>query len=348
MNKFLSRKIRAQWRDMQVLFKEFRTSLLLFFFVVLGGALILFYFYRDPVTNTQLGYGQALYASFSLIFFQNEITFPNQWYLQILFFITPLLGLALVADGLIRFGVALTNKDTRGEKWQVAMASTYNSHIIVCGFGKVGYRVTQELIKFGKDVIAIEQNPNSRFVDRAKDMGVPLLIADARRTTTLLDANIKRADTIIPCTDNELTNLDVALDARDLNPDIKIVLRMFDPDLARRVEKGFGIHTAFSTSALTAPVFAAAAMRVDVKYSFYIGEDLLNISEIVIENGSKLVGWTVGKLESEIDLSVVYYQDGDITDMHPESERIINAGTKILVLASLDTLRNVQILNQKK
>ena len=48
------------------------------------------------------------------------------------------------------------------------------------------------------------------------------------------------------------TNLDIALQARELNPGIKVVLRMFDPDLARRVESGFGIHTAFSTSALAA------------------------------------------------------------------------------------------------
>ena len=48
-------------------------------------------------------------------------------------------------------------------------------------------------------------------------------------------------------------------------------MRMFDPELARRVEKGFGIHTAFSVSALAAPIFAAASMRVERKNLFLRG-----------------------------------------------------------------------------
>ncbi|MFN2199186.1 MAG: hypothetical protein ACK2UW_23920, partial [Anaerolineales bacterium] len=40
-------------------------------------------------------------------------------------------------------------------------------------------------------------------------------------------------------------NLDIALDARDLNPDVRIVMRLFDSDLAQRVEKGFGIQTLY-------------------------------------------------------------------------------------------------------
>ena len=68
------------------------------------------------------------------------------------------MGLAVVADGVLRFGTALINKQSRGQKWQVAMASTYRDHIIVCGVGKVGYRVILELLKFKKDIIAIEDN----------------------------------------------------------------------------------------------------------------------------------------------------------------------------------------------
>ncbi len=67
----------------------------------------------------------------------------------------------------------------------------------------------------------------------------------------------------LPATDDQLANLEIALDAREINPGIKVVMRMFDVEFARKVEKGFGIHTAFSCSALTAPIFAAAAMRLE-------------------------------------------------------------------------------------
>ena len=82
---------------------------------------------------------------------------------------------------------------------------------------------------------------------------------------------------IVVATQDELTNLDIALDARELNPGIKVVMRMFDAKLAEKVRRGFGIHTAFSTSALAAPVFAAAATRAQIDHSFYVDDVLMNI-----------------------------------------------------------------------
>jgi hypothetical protein len=123
-------------------------------------------------------------------------------------------------------------------------------------------------------------------------------------------------------------------------------MRLFDPDLARRVEKGFGIHTAFSVSALAAPIFAAAAMRVNVKYSFYVGDTLLNLSQVVIKPDSGLIDWPIAKLESELDLSVVCYQGEQITDLHPGPDLSLCVGDEILVLASLDTLQRLHDLNQ--
>jgi Trk K+ transport system NAD-binding subunit len=227
------------------------------------------------------------------------------------------------------------------------MASTYNQHIIVCGVGKVGYRVTLELLNFDREIVAIEIDPAGRFIEKVKALGVPVIIADARRTENLIKAGIQRADAVIPCTDDELANLDIALDAREVNPQVKVVLRMFDADFARRVEKGFGIHTAFSTSALAAPIFAAASMRFNIKSSFYVGDTLLNISEVSVDTGSKIEGWTVEKLEKELDLSVVsYFADEEKSHLHPSPATRLSAGCTILVLASLETLCQLQELNQ--
>lgn len=343
------RQLRAQFRDIQVLLGESGNSILLFMLVVIGGAVIFHLFYVFPAEAERAGQspglGEALYATFSLIFFETLLPFPDVWYLQILFFIIPVVGLVAVADGVLRFGTALINKQARGQKWQVAMASTYSDHIIVCGAGKIGYRVTQELLKYGRDVVAIEMNENGRFVEKVRALGVPLLIADARRSETIIQAGVQRADAIIPATDDELANLDIALDAREINPKIKVVLRMFDSDLARRVEKGFGIHTAFSGSALAAPIFAAAAMRLDIKHSFYVGEDLLNLSEMTIRPDSPLVGWTVTRLQQAYNLSVVFHRGNQHGDLHPDPAQKLCAGDFLLVLASLEILRQIKTLN---
>ena len=341
-----TRRLRAELRDFRVLLQESRLSILLFLLINVGGALIFHFFYINPTTQQHPSFSQALYGTFALIFFESVLPYPTHSYLQIFFFIIQIMGLAVVLDGLGRFGSAFFDKQARGQKWQVAMASTYNKHVIICGLGKTGYRTALELLKFGRDVVAVEMNEQGRFVEDAKAAGIPVIIADARRGDNLIKAGVRKADAIIPATDDELTNLDVALDARELNPEIKVVLRMFDPDLARRIEKGFGIHTALSTSALAAPIFAAAAMRIDTKHSFYVGKTLLNLSELTINPYSSLAGWTVEKVENTLDLSVVYYQSNQVEDIHPAPGVQLRAGDKILVLASLEELQQLHELNR--
>jgi voltage-gated potassium channel len=340
------RALRAQMRDVRVLVSESRRALILFVAIVVAGALAFHFVYTFPDSGRHPGLGEALFAAFALIFFQPTLPYPEPWYLQVPFFLIPILGLAAVADGLLRFGSALIDKSARGQKWQVAMASTYSNHVIVCGLGKVGYRIILELLKFGREVVGIEENAEGRFVEMVKGLGVPVIIANARRSENLIAAGVKEADVVIPCTDDELTNLDIALDARELNPGAKIVMRMFDPDLARRIEKGFGIHTALSASALAAPIFAAAAMRLNVKHSFYVGDVLLNVSEVVIGADSALNGWTIARLEKELDLSVVCYQCDDLTDVHPDAELLLKAGDRILVLATLEVLQRLNSVNR--
>jgi len=346
--KDVRRALRAQWRDAVVLFHESRSALILFVALIFGGALLFYFFYTDPYTGQRINFSEALYGTFALLFFQGSLEYPHQGFIQILYFIIPILGLVVVADGIIRFGVALTNKQERGQKWQTAMASTYNGHVIICGMGKVGFRVALELIKLNRDVVAIEANPEGRFLEKTRALGIPVILADARRSENLLKAGVDRADAVIPCTENELTNLDIALDVREINPNAKIVLRMFDPELALRVEKGFGIHTAFSVSALAAPTFAAASLRIDVRSSFYVGDQLLNISEITIQPGATVEGWSIEKLEHNLDLSVVSYIEGGLTHLHPEPGLLLTAGCQLLVLATLETLQKLGGLNKPK
>jgi voltage-gated potassium channel len=340
-----TRFLRAQLRDTSVLFQEFRGSLLFFALIVFGGGLLLHLFYTYPDSGQHPEFSRALYAAFSMIFFDIQLPYPRQTALQALYFIIPILGLAVAADGVLRFSGALLSKQARGQKWQTAMASTYKNHIIVCGIGKVGYRVTLELQKFSRDIVAIEIDPEGRFVEKVKRLGVPLIIANARRSENIRQAGVERAQAIIACTNDELTNLDIALDAREINPEIIIVVRMFDSDLARRIESGFGIQTAISTSALTAPIFASAAMGLNVRHSFYVGEELLHLCEFAIQPGAALAGWDVSRLESELNLSVISYETNGSSCFHPDDSQALEAGSRILVLASLETLRKLRTLN---
>src|SRR5262249_33516161 len=85
-------------RFMGYLLWEFRWPLVAFTPLVVGGGLILHRFYH----HEQLPFARACHAVFLLIFLESSLEFPEEWYLQPLFFLLPILGLGAVADSVIR------------------------------------------------------------------------------------------------------------------------------------------------------------------------------------------------------------------------------------------------------
>src|SRR3954451_7520587 len=146
--RWLPRSVRAQVRDTYVLLLESRTSLLLFAVMWIGSALAFAFYFHAPDKRPGISWGEALWRSFTLIFFGPQNDYPDSNILRILYFVVPIAGLLIIVDGLLRFGIAFFDKQARGQKWQVSVASTYEHHIIVCGLGKVGYRTVMELLKF--------------------------------------------------------------------------------------------------------------------------------------------------------------------------------------------------------
>jgi Trk K+ transport system NAD-binding subunit len=214
--------------------------------------------------------------------------------------------------------------------------------------GKVGYRVVRQLLDFGEQVVGIEQDTNRPFVNLLRQMDVPVIVADARQREVLMQAGVEHALALVACTQDDMTNLDIALDARELNPNVKVVMRMFDYELAKKIERGFGIHTAFSVSALAAPAFAAAATRANVSYSFYMDNVLLNVSQVTVERGSPLAGKTLGQVERELDLTIVQYKSAAKTDLHPDPDIVIGGDDCIAVFAELGTLGKLNALAKRQ
>ncbi len=339
------RYLLANWRDTRVLLRQFYVPLLLFVGSVLLGGLLFDLLYTHADIQ-ELSYLEAVYAIFAMIFLGESVPFPKQWYLQIFFFVMPIIGLGLIAQGVINFGVMLFNKSAREGEWQVAIASTYKQHIIVAGVGRLGFRIVEELIDFGEEMVGIEIDPESEFVRRVMEHRVPVILGNATHAQVLKQAGVERASAIIPCTEDDLTNLEIALVARELQPGIRVVLRMFDHDMAQKVARGFNIQTAFSTSALAAPAFARAATRADITHAFYVADQLLNVSEMTINAGSPLVGREVCDLEGELDFSIIlHHRDGQM-DMHPDPHTRLQAGDHICVFASLDVLNRLARLNR--
>ena len=338
-------KLRKNWREFRVLVRAFSRPLLLFLgtLIVLG----LSYWFLADVSSLadKPGPLESIFLTLQMMFLQANMSFPEPWYLQIYLFIMPVVGIILLSAGAANLGVKLFNKSARGQDWEVALASMYSDHIIVCGLGKLGIALRCSLLEFGQSVVAIEREAAKDFIAAARERDVPVIIGDARQRAVLKKAGVERASAVVCCTQDELANLDIALDAREMHPDIKVVLRMFDEALASKVEKGFGIHTAYSMSALAAPAFAAAATRAHIDYSFYVGGTLLHVSQVSVDSDSPLLGMTMEDAERKHNMTIVMHQTNDELHLHPNYDEFINAGDTLVVFATLETLGQIGGMN---
>ncbi len=338
------RKLKAGWRDTWLLLSEFGTPLLIFLLTILGGGIgyyLLSAYAGEPVGNLL----EAFYQVLAMTFLQTAGEFPKAWYLGIFYFIMPLVGLVILAQGVAEFSVMLFNRRARGKEWEMAVASTYNNHIILVGLGHLGYRVAQELISMGQELVLIEANPKADLVASVKKMGIPVIQEDACQEPTLDAASVQRARAIILCTQNDSLNLKVALKAQKLNPGIHIVLRIFDDDFAHGLHEQFGF-TAFSATGMAAPAFAAAASGVDMTRPITLEGKSMSLAYIKIVSRSLINNLTVNDIEQKYNLSVVYIRQNNNADFHPPAECRLSAQDVLAILGGPEEIRALARDNQ--
>ncbi len=218
-------------------------------------------------------------------------------------------------------------------------------HVIVCGTGTVGYRIVEHLARLGVPVAAVELDERSRFLPIARRRGVPTLVADASLPETLRTLNVARARCLIAATGDDVANLEAALNARDLNPELRIVMRLFDPDFARRVERTLDLHTSRSVSALAAPAFALAAVGRRALAIVPVGQRVLLIAAVTIAPGSPLAGRAVADLERLAEARVLF-APARAAHWRPGGSTTLDAGDDLIVIATRAGLEEVRVLTE--
>ena len=123
--------------------------------------------------------------------------------------------------------------------------------------------------------------------------GIPVFIGDARHPEVLDELRLGTARAIVAATSDDLVNLSVALNARKARPDLRVVVRLYDPDFATRVQRGFGIRFTRSVSHLAAPAFAAAAVRSEVIATVPVGDRRVDPLRAAARAG-RAHGWRAG------------------------------------------------------
>ncbi len=163
---------------------------------------------------------------------------------------------------------------------------------IVCGLGSLGQQCVINLKKFDYDpfevsITAIDQRQASSWdVDNLPShLAEPPIIGDCRREAMLRAAGIERSRAILIVTSNESTNVECAIAARRLNPDIQIILRSSRHSLNTLLQRQLGKFVALDATELPAMTFALAGLGDDIVSVFTIGRHRFRVTERFVRAG---------------------------------------------------------------
>jgi voltage-gated potassium channel Kch len=115
-------------------------------------------------------------------------------------------------------------------------AAPARGHLLVIGFGQIGFRLAQELHRRGVAVLGVERDPEAPCVRLARAAGIPVAIGRGDDRETLERVSIRRCAAVAAVTSTDLVNVAVGLAASDLAPGIPLVLRLGDGEVAAETD----------------------------------------------------------------------------------------------------------------
>ena len=100
------------------------------------------------------------------------------------------------------------------------------NHNIVCGYGRNGRQAVSKLLKYGKEVIVIEND--KKIIEELKETDLLYIEGDATKDEILCKAKLNSAASLVTTLPSDADNLFVVLSARQQNKNIKIISRASD------------------------------------------------------------------------------------------------------------------------
>jgi Trk K+ transport system NAD-binding subunit len=218
-----------------------------------------------------------------------------------------------------------------------------SDHVIVAGLGNVGTRVAGLLHDLGVGVVCVDKSETASGLAMARRLGLKVVIGETHREETLRAAGIDSCQALVSVTNADIVNLETALHARALAEKIRIVVRLYDDDLARRVQETIGNTVSRSVSYLAAPVFAAAILDHQVLRTIAVGRHVLVIADVPVGAGSALAGWAVRDVHERGTVRVIALRTrgADRVDWAPRQDYQLMASDRIYVLATRAGLSGV-------
>ena len=167
-------------------------------------------------------------------------------------------------------------------------------HIIICGYGSMGRRISNDLLDAGRQVVVIENS--AQQADECERDGIYVILGDASEEDILLKAGIERAETLVATLNSDADNLFLTLTARSMNPDLDIIARIEDERNSRKFKQA-------GASRVVAPIMVGSSriIRLITRPDVVDFVELISknrdfqfeIIQVNIEDSSEFVGKTL-------------------------------------------------------
>lgn len=218
------------------------------------------------------------------------------------------------------------------------MLERLSGHEIVCGWGRMGQAVVDELQRGGRRVVTVERNPDK--IRSLEALGHTYVAGDATEEAVLRAAGVERARGFVACLNDDAHNVYAVLTARSINPGLFIVARASEEGAedrmiragANRVMNPYQLGGARLAHMLAKP---SVVDFVDFSMKTQGGGQLL-LEQLLLAPGSVLAGKTMAEIDlrRRFRVAVVGLERDNQVIPNPEPDRRLEAGDVLVVLGT--------------
>jgi Trk K+ transport system NAD-binding subunit len=276
-----------------------------------------------------------LLGGYGDLFGQVKLELPLPWGLRIFSLILTIAGTAFV--GVL---YALLTERLLTVKFQLLKRRPpvpKNDHIVIVGLGRVGQRAAMLLQELQQPLVGI----HSTAIEPTVLPEMPLLTG--KLTTALAKANLSTARSVIVCTDDEVANLEIALTAREQNPALNLVIRIFDLRFRDSIQHLLPYAKVLGAYRLSAAAFAAAAFGETILNLFRLNQQTTLVAEYKITETDTLSGHLLSEVSGGYGIVPILYQSvQEMEQWMPTEDIRLGACDRLVVIATMEGLRNVE------
>lgn len=241
-------------------------------------------------------------------------------------------------------------RDVLGRQRMESRLERLSGHLVVCGFGRMGRLVADELARAGLPLVVIDRDARL-FEDFAVPGAIPL-VGDATDDDVLRRAGVERARALVTAAASDADNLFITMSARLLNDKLLIVARAEGEDAELKLRRA-GASRVVTPYTIGGHRVAQAVLRPNVmdfiELATRSGHLELQIEEVALRAGSRLVGRSIkaSPIRSELGIIVVAIKKPDgRMDFNPSPDAALEPGDVLISLGhrqQLDRLEQMAV-----